>query len=244
MLKSGMIRPSKSPAVAPILFVPNDHGHGLRLFVDYSGLNKVTILNRYMLPLINALHDIVRGTNIFTKLDPKARYNVIRIKKGDKWKTAFRSRYGHYEYMVMPFGLANAPATFQRMMNEIFKDNIDHRIVIYLDVIHIYSRSEENHIALIKKVLECLQENQLTLSPVKCEWHMLKVNFLGYIISENGIEMDQEKIRTVLQWKEPTTIKEVQSILGFANFYPCFILGYSKLTRSLTDLIKKSEKFN
>ena len=120
MLKSGKIRPSKSPAGAPILFVPKDHGPGLGLCVDYSGLNTVTILNRYPLPLMNELRDRVRGAKIFTKLDLKAGYNLIRIKKGDEWNTAFRSRYGHYEYTVIPFGLANAPATFQNMMNEIF----------------------------------------------------------------------------------------------------------------------------
>ena len=244
MLKSGKIRPSKSPACAPILFVPKDHGRGLRLCVDYRGLNKVTILNRYALPLMNELRDRVRGAKIYTKLDLKGGYNLIRIKKGDEWKTAIHSRYGHYEDTVMPFGWANASATFQNMMNKIFKDMIDHGVVIYLDDILIYSRSEENHIALTKKVLECLQEHQLAFSPEKCEWHMSKVNFLGYIISENVMEMDQENIKTVLEWKEPTTVKEVQSFLRFANFYGRFIQGYSKLTRSLTDLTKKSKKFD
>ena len=139
---------------------------------------------------MNELRDRVRGGKIFTKLDLKAGYNLIRIKKGDEWKTAFRSRYGHYEYSVMPFGLANAHATFQNMMNEIFKDMINHGVVIYLDDILIYSRSEEDDIALTKEVLECLQEHQLALSPEKCGWHMSKVNFLGYIISKNGIEID------------------------------------------------------
>ena len=188
------------------------------------------ILNRYPLPLINGLQDRVRGGKIITKLDLNAGYNLIRIKKGDDWKTAFRSRYGHYKYPVIPFELANAPATFQNMMNEIFKDMIDHGVVIYLYDILIYSRSEEHHIAQTKKVLERLPEHQLALSSEKCEWRMSKVNFLSYIISENGIEMDQENIRTVLEWKEQTTVKEVQSFLGFANFYRRFIQGYSKLT--------------
>ena len=244
MLKSGKIHPSKSPAGAPILFVPKDHRRGLYFCVDFRGLNKVTILNRYPLPLMNELHNRVRSAKIFTKLGLKAGYNLIRTKKGNEWKTAFRSRYGHYEYTVIPFGLANAPATFQYMMNEISKDMIEHGVVIYLDDILIYSRSEEYHIALTKKVLECLQEHQLALSPEKCAWHMPKVNFLKYIISENGIEMDQEKIKTVLELKEPTTVKEVQSFLGFANFYSRFIQGFSKLTRSLTDLTEKSEKFD
>ena len=144
----------------------------------------------------------------------------------------------------MPFGLANAPATFQNMMNEIFKDMIDHWVVIYLDDILIYSRSEEDHISPTRKVLERLQEHQLALSPEKCAWHMSKDNFLGYIISEDWIEMDQEKIRTVLECKEPTTFKEVQSFLGFANFDRRFIQGYSTLSRALTYLTKKSEKFD
>src|SRR5436853_769558 len=143
----------------------------------------------------------------------------------------------------MPFGLANAPATFQNMMNDIFRDMIDMGVVIYLDDILIYRESEEDHVALVKRVLSRLQEHQLAIAPDKCEWHRSKVNFLGYIISEEGIEMDQAKIQTVLEWEAPTTVKEVQSFLGFANFYRRFIEGYSKLTRPLTDLTKKSEKF-
>ena len=125
MLTSGIIHPNKSPTGALILFVTKDHGCGLRLSVDYRGLNKMTILNRYPLPLINQHCDRVRGAIIFSRLDLKAGYNLIRLKKDGKWKTAFRSRYGHYEYNVMPFGLANAPAMFQNMMSDIFKDMID-----------------------------------------------------------------------------------------------------------------------
>ena len=126
--------------------------------VDYRGLNKVTILNRYPLPLMNKLPDRVCGAKIFTKLDLKSGYNLIRIKEGDQWKTAFRTRYGLFEYKVMPFGLANTPATFQHMMNEIFRDMIDLGVVIYLDDILIYSDNQQDHVALVKRVLECLQE--------------------------------------------------------------------------------------
>ena len=143
MLMSGKIRPSKSSAGAPILFVPKKEGRGLRLYVDYRGLNKVTILNRYPLPLMNELGDRIRGAKIFTKLDLKSGYNLIWIKEGDEWKTAFRTRYGLFEYKVMPFGLANAPATFQNMMNEIFRDMIDLGVVIYLDDILIYSENNK-----------------------------------------------------------------------------------------------------
>ena len=148
MLDSGKIRPSKSPAGAPILFVPKPHGRGLRLCVDYRGLNRVTIMNRYPLPLMNELRDRVAGSRIFTKIDLKAGYNLIRIKPGDEWKTAFRTRYGHYEYLVMPFGLANAPATFQDMMNEILRDLIDHGVVVYINDILIYMENEKEHVQL------------------------------------------------------------------------------------------------
>ena len=143
----------------------------------------------------------------------------------------------------MPFGLTNAPATFQNMMNEIFRDMIDLGVVIYLNNILIYSENEQDHIALVKRVLERLQEHQLAIAPDKCEWHRSRVNFLGYIISPEGVGMDQEKIRTVVEWEAPDSVKGVQSFLGFANFYRRFIEGYSKLTRPLTDLTKKSEKF-
>ena len=192
---------------------------------------------------MNELCDHVSGSTIFTKLDFKSGYNLIRIKEGDEWKTAFRTRYGHFEYLVMPFGLANAPATFQKMMNEIFMDMIDFGVVIYLDDILIYSKNEADHIALVKQVRSRLQEHKLAIAPEKCEWHKSRVNFLGYIISADGVEMDQEKIKTVLEWDAPEIVKDIQSFLGFANFYRRFIEGYSKLTRLLTDPTKTSEKF-
>ena len=150
MLASGKIRSRKSPAGAPIILVPKKEGRGLRLCVDYRGLNKVTILNRYPLPLMNELRDCVGGSTIFTKLDLKSGYNLIQIKEGDEWKTAVHTRHGYFEYLVMPFGLANVPATFQNMMNEIFKDMIDLGVVIYFDDILIYSKNEADHIALVK----------------------------------------------------------------------------------------------
>ena len=168
MRTSGKIRPSKSSAGAPILFVPKKEGRGLRLCVDNRGLNKVTILNRYPLPLMNELRDCVRGAKIFTKVDLKSGYNLIRIKKGDKWKIAFRTRSGLFEYKVMHYGLANAPATFQNMMNEIFRHRIDLGVVIYLDDILIYSENEQDHVALVKRVLERLQEHQLAIAHDKC----------------------------------------------------------------------------
>jgi len=149
MLAEGKIVHSKSPAGAPILFVPKPDGR-LRLCVDYRQLNKLTILNKYPLPLLTDIRERVAGATIFTKLDLKDSYHLIRIKKGDEWKTAFRTRYGHYKYKVMPFGLVNAPATFQAMMNTILREFLDHGVVIYLDDILIYSKTMEEDQALVK----------------------------------------------------------------------------------------------
>jgi hypothetical protein len=239
MLVTGKIRPSKSPAGAPILFVPKAHGRGLRLCVDYRGLNRVTILNRYPLPLMNELRDRIQGSKIFTKLDLKSGYNLIRIKKGDEWKTVFRTRYGHYEYLVMPFGLANAPATFQNMMNEILRDLIDQGVVVYIDDILIYSETEEEYKRLVNDVLKRLHDNGLALAPEKCEWHVSKVEFLGYVISAEGVSMAQDKVEDILNWETPKTVKDIQSFMGFANFYRRFIRNFSMLTKYLTDLTKK-----
>ena len=169
MLASGKIRPSKSPAGTPILFVPKKEGRGLRLCVDYRCLNKVTIFNKYPLPLMNELHHRVGGSTIFSKLDLKSGYNLILIKEGDEWKTAFCTHYGHFEYLVMTFGLANAPTTFQNMIHDIFKDMIDLGVVIYLDDILIYAENEADHLALVKRVLSRLQEHMLAIAPEKCE---------------------------------------------------------------------------
>ena len=181
---------------------------------------------------MNELHDRVRGARIFNKLDLTAGYNLLRRTECDECKSAFQSRHGHYQYIVMPFSLANTSATFKNMINKIFKDLIDHGAAIYLDDILIYGRNVYAYIALTKKVLERLQELQLAQWPEKCEWHMSKGNFLGYLISEYGIEMDQEKVKTVEQWEEPTTMKEVQSFLRFAHFYrQC--KGGGRMTKSL-----------
>ena len=147
--------------------------------MDYRGLNKVTILKWYPLPLMNELRDRVCWTKIFTKLDLKSGNNLIQVKEGDKWKTAFRTRYGTFEYRVIPFGLTNAPATFQNMMNEMFRNMIDLCVVIYLDNILIYSENEQDHAALVKRELERLQEHQLAITPDKCEWNRFRVSFLG-----------------------------------------------------------------
>jgi hypothetical protein len=242
MIKMGKIRPSKSPAGAPILFVPKPHGRGLRMCVDYRGLNKVSIMNRYPLPLMNELRDRVQGSRWFSKIDLKGAYNLVRIKKGDEWKTAFRTRYGHYEYLVMPFGLANAPATFQAMMQEILRDLLDHGVVVYIDDILIYSESESQHELLVSEVLRRLQEHGLAGAIDKSEFHKKSVEFLGYIITADGVAMSEEKLVAIREWAEPKNVKDVQSFIGFANFYRRFIEGFSRVCKPLTDTLKGQGK--
>jgi hypothetical protein len=229
MLWIGKIRPSKSPATAPILFIPKPHGRGLPLCVDYRGINKITIANRYPLPLISELQDRVRGARFFTKMDLKNGYHLILIKEGDEWKTAFRCRYGLYEFLVMLFALTNTPATFQDMMNHIFRDMLDQGVIAYIDDVLIHAETEEKHNKLIKEVLKRLEENSLVISPEKCVWAKNKVEFLGYIISEEGIEMAKDKVETVLVWEPPKSLKEIQVFLGFANFYHQFIKDFLKI---------------
>ena len=169
-------------------------------------------------------------------------FALIRIRKGDEWKTAFRTRYGLYEFNIMPFGLANAPATFQDMMNHVFSDMIDLGLLVYMDDILIYAKTEQEHDDLVRKVLQRLTKNKLADEPAKCVWRVSEVEFLGYIIGRDGIKMSQEKVEAVLSWKSPSSLVETQSFLGFANFYRRFIQDYSGVARPLTELTKSSPK--
>uniref|UniRef100_A0A8C5QSG8 Gypsy retrotransposon integrase-like protein 1 n=1 Tax=Leptobrachium leishanense TaxID=445787 RepID=A0A8C5QSG8_9ANUR len=241
-LEKGFIRPSTSPAGAPIFFVGKKDG-GLRPCVDYRAMNAITIKNKYPLPLISELMDRLRSANIFTKLDLRGAYNLIRVKSGDEWKTAFRSRYGHYEYMGMPYGLCNAPATFQRFLNDVFRDILDSYIIIYLDDILIYSEDLKAHREHVKTVLRRLQEQRLYAKAEKCIFDTDTVEFLGFIISPGNIRMDPTKTEAVATWPVPANKKGVQSFIGFCNFYRKFIRGFSTIIRPLTRLTRQDIKF-
>ncbi|SYW75163.1 uncharacterized protein UHO2_03557 [Ustilago hordei] len=241
-LEKGFIRPSKSPAQSPVLFVPKKDG-GLRLCVDYRGLNEITVKNRAPLPLIEEQLFLLRKARIYTKLDLRAAYNLIRIAKGDEWKTAFGTQLGLYEYLVMPFGLANAPAHFQSFINDIFRDIIGVYVVVYLDDFLIFSDTEEVHVKHVTEVLTHLRSNRLFAKLSKCEFHTKTVEFLGYIIKPTGIEMDPEKVRTVKEWPMPESIHDIQRFLGFANFYRRFIAHFARIAKPLTALVKPIEQF-
>ncbi|KAL0173711.1 hypothetical protein M9458_029679 [Cirrhinus mrigala] len=236
-MSNGFIRPSTSPAAAGFFFVEKKGG-GLRPCIDYRGLNNVTVKFRYPLPLVPSALEQLREAKIYTKLDLRSAYNLIRIKEGDEWKTAFLTTRGHYEYLVMPYGLANAPAVFQSFINEIFRDILNRFVIAYLDDILIYSKTETEHIEHVKIVLSRLLENQLFVKAEKCEFHVKQTTFLGYNISHQGVEMDDSKIKAVTSWPQPSTVKELQRFLGFANFYWRFIRNYSIIAAPLTSLLK------
>jgi hypothetical protein len=241
-LEAGKVRRSSSSAGAPIIFVPKKDG-SLRLCVDYRGLNKVTIKDRTPLPLMTELRERLAKAKWFTLLDLKNGYNLIRIKEGDEWKTAFRTRYGLFEYTVMPFGLCNAPGTFQSMINDVLRDLLDAGTVVYIDDILIYSENEEEHKRLVKEVLTRLKQAGLCASLAKSKFHVQEVEYLGYHISSKGISMSEKKVATIQDWTPPKKVKDVQSFLGFANFYRRFIEGFSKVCRPLTELTKNTTQY-
>ena len=240
-LNKGWIRPSTSPAGAPIIFVPKKDG-SLRLCVDYRGLNSITAKNRYPLPLVSEILDRLSSAKIYTKLDLRDAYHRIRIKEGKEWMTAFRTRYGHFEYTVMPFGLANAPATFQAYVNRALSNLLDICCIVYLDDILIFSNSEEEHVHHVREVLERLRKFRLYIKASKCEWHTTRVGYLGFVITPNGIEMEQDRVTTIDDWPEPRSVREILMFVGFANFYRRFIKGYSRITLPLSELTRQEKK--
>lgn len=238
LTEQGFIRPSVSPYGAPILFVRKKDGT-LRMCVDYRALNKITIKNKYPLPRIDELLDRLHGAKYFSKLDLMSGYHQVRIADQDVHKTAFRTRYGHFEFLVLPFGLTNAPATFMRLMNDIFRSALDETVIVYLDDILIFSKSLEEHKKHVRHVLNILREQNLYAKASKCALFKTSIDFLGHIIDANGIRPDPKKIEAITTWPQPKTITELRSFLGLANFYRRFVRGFSKITASLNDLLKK-----
>ncbi|QRW23041.1 Retrotransposable element Tf2 protein [Rhizoctonia solani] len=228
-LKAGLICPSKSSMASPILFVKKKNGK----------LRIMTKKNVYPLPLPQNLIEKLQGARIFSKFDLKAGYNLVQIKEGNEWKTAFKTKYGLFEYLVMPFGLTNAPAAFQDMMNKIFRDLLDVYVIIYLDDILVFSLNEKDHKAHVREVLRRLQDNNLFCNIKKCHFHVKKIDYLGFIISEFGIEVDQSKVTDALNWSTPKNVKNIQEFLGFVNFYRQFIPNFGNMAQPLYNLLKK-----
>ena len=242
-MSKGFIRNSSSSCASPILFVKKEDG-SLRLCVYYQALNDITIKDRYPLPRIEEILNQVRGAKYFTQLDLQSTYNLIRIKEGDEWKTAFRTRYGLYEFLVMPFGPTNVPASCQRYVNDTLREFLNIFCVCYIDDILIYSETIEEHHRQVQQFLEKLYDAGLYVKPEKCEFNVTTTTFLGFVISSEGISMDPEKVQAVQNWEKPRCVRDLQYFLGFANFYRRFIKGYSRICQPMFNLLKKEKQWN
>jgi hypothetical protein len=239
LLNKGFIRPNASPWGCPALFTKKKD-NSLRLCVDYRPLNAVTIKNKYPLPRIDILFDQLAGAKVFSKIDLRSGYHQIKIRSSDIPKTAFSIRYGLYEYLVMSFGLTNAPAYFMYLMNSVFMQELDKFIVVFIDDIFIYSKNPEDHVRHLHIVLQRLRDNHLYAKFSKCEFWLDTVKFLGHTISSDGISVDPNKVQEVLDWKPTTSVHQIRSFLGLAGYYHHFIPDFSRIAKPMTELLKRS----
>ncbi|GBG63766.1 hypothetical protein CBR_g39310 [Chara braunii] len=237
LLRQGFIKPSTSPWSAPVLFDRKKDG-ALRLCLDYRGLNQYTVRNSYPMPCADDLFDRLAGHHFFTKIDLRSGYHQIRVAKEDQHKTAFRSRFGHYEFTVMPFGLRNGPATFQMAMNTMFQDLLDDFVLVYIDDILIYSRTLEEHMTHLRTVLQRLRDHRFYAKLSKGAFAQSKVDFLGHQVSEHGLHMDDSKIQAIVDWPTPTSLPALRSFLGLTNYYGHFLKNYTQYSSQLTPLTR------
>ncbi|GJQ89777.1 reverse transcriptase domain-containing protein [Tanacetum coccineum] len=239
----GFIRPSSSPWGASVLFVKKKDGL-FHMCIDYRELNKLTVKNRYPLPRIDDLFDQLQGSSVYSKIDLRSGYHQLRVREEDIPKTAFRTRYGHYEFQVMPFGLTNAPAVFMDLMNRVCKPYLDKFVIVFIDDILIYSKNKEEHEEHLKLILELLKKEELYAKFSKCEFWIPKVQFLGHVIDSKGIHVDPAKIESVKDWASPKSATEIRQFLGLAGYYRRFIEGFSKIAKPMTKLTQKNVKFD
>lgn len=237
-----VLRPSKSPFGAPVLLTKKKDGTW-RFCVDYRALNAITVKNKYPLPRVDELFDRLHGARYFSKLDLRSGYWQIRVREEDVPKTAFRSRYGSYEWLVLPMGLTNAPATFMHLMNQIFREHLDKFVIVFLDDVLVYSRTLAEHRRHVRLVLDILRKHQLYAKESKCEFFRDHVDFLGHRVDRDGVHMMEDKVRAIRDWPTPTSVEEVRSFLGMAGYYRKFICNFSSLAAPLTQLLKKGTRF-
>ena len=237
LLAQGFIRPSASPYGAPILFVPKKDGRW-RMCIDYRALNKQTVKDQFPLPRIDSLLERLGQATVFTKLDLASGYHQIAMEETSIQKTAFRTNFGHFEFLVMPFGLCNAPGTFQRLMNKVFADNLGKFIAVYLDNILIFSRDLEEHWKHLRWALDRLREAKLYGRLHKCEFLKDQVEYLGFEVSPRGIQASPGKVRAIIDWPRPKGVHDVRSFLGLASYYRRFVRGFSELARPLMALTR------
>ena len=224
-----------------MLFVKKDGT--LQLCVDYRQLNKMTVKNKYPLPRIDDLFDQLKGASVFSKIDLRSGYHQLTIKDTDVHKKAFRTRYGHYEFLIMKFGLTNALTTFMDLMNHFFRPYLDQFVMVFIDDILVYSKDWENHDTHLRVVLETLRKERLYEKLRKCEFWLREVSFLRHIISEEGIQVDPKKVEVIIEWKPLRNVIEVRSFLGLAGYYRRFVKGFSMTAAPMTRLLQKNVKF-
>lgn len=243
LLKLGFIRPSQSPFASPIIFVKKKDGT-MRMCIDYRALNNITIKNRYPLPHTDDLMQRLVHAKYLTKLDLRSGYHQIRMADSDIHKTAFICRYGSFEYLVMPFGLCNAPATFMSMMHQVLNQYIDKCVIVFLDDILIYSETQEQHLRDVRKIFDELRQAKLYVKLSKCEFGLTETEFLGHIVGHGGIRMSPSKVAVIHQWPKPESITDVRSFLGMCNYYRKFVRNYSLIAKPLFDMLRGEATFN
>jgi hypothetical protein len=242
LLDKGFIRPSTLPWGCPALFVKKKD-ESLRLCVDYRPLNAVTIKNKYPSPRIDVLFDQLVGSKVFSKIDLLSDYHQIKIRADDIPKTAFSTRYGLYEYLVMSFGLTNSSTYFMYLMNSVFMPELDKFVVVFTDDILVYSRNEQEHTMHLHTVLQRLRDHRLYAKLSKCDFWLREIKILGHTISQDGVSVDPEKVQEVMDWKPPTSVRQIRGFLGLVGYYRRFIPDFSRIAKPMTELLKKGVKY-
>jgi hypothetical protein len=241
-LDKGLVRESLRPCAVPTVLSPKKYGRW-RMCTDSRAINKITIRYRFPLPMMDDLMDCLSGESYFSKIELKSGYHQIRMRERDEWKTTFKTNEGLYEWLVIPFGLTNAPSTFMRLMNEVLKEFIGKFVIVYLDDILVFSKTKEEHLKHFTLVMRKLQQEKLLINLKKSSFMKTELIYLGFVISSNELNMDLEKVREIKEWSSPRSIFEVRSFHGLESFYRNFIRNFSGICAPMMDTVKKKHKY-